>query len=274
MRRPFQSLYSLQPTRSIVKSKLASLLRCAQIATAVCALAGLCWGTYRAISYLRTAPRFEVEKLSVSGLKRVGENEVLAKAGFEVGTNVFRVNLDAIRERVEELDWVRYALVQRVLPDQIIIKIVEREPIGLTRIQGETYQFDIDAKILDVDPAGASSFPILDGLRPGDRAGNLQKVGKYRTVLEDVGQTSLSEIHITDSGEVTVVSATDPLLINLGTADFRTRWNKYLQLKAQIQQQYPQAVRVDLRFKNQVIVKMRRDDTGEQIVWGAKKNTL
>jgi len=33
-------------------------------------------------------------------------------------------------------------------------------------------------------------------------------------------------------------------------------------------------VRVDLRFKNQVIIKMRNDEAGEQIVWGAKKNTL
>jgi hypothetical protein len=49
---------------------------------------------------------------------------------------------------------------------------------------------------------------------------------------------------------------------------------KYLQLKPQIQQQYPQAVRVDLRFKNQVIIKMKDDETVEKIVWGTKKNTL
>src|SRR6516162_10708597 len=95
------------------------------------------WAAYSAVEYFATDSRFEVQKLSVSGLKRVEENQVLAKAGFEVGTNVFRVDLEEIRKRVEELDWVRYASVQRVLPDQIIIKIVEREPIGLTRIKGE-----------------------------------------------------------------------------------------------------------------------------------------
>src|SRR5205823_6520921 len=108
-----------------------------------------------------------------------------------------------------------------------------------------------------------SSFPILDGLRPDDRKGNLAKVDAYRKTLEDLGQTSLSEIHIDDATDVTVVSASDPLLINLGTVDFRTRWIRYLQLKPQIQQQYPQAVRVDLRFKNQIILKMKDDDTSE-----------
>src|SRR3954462_867703 len=99
------------------------------------------WAAYAAVVFLTTDAKFEVQKLSVSGIKRVDENQVLAKAGFELGTNVFRVDLDQIRERVEELPWVRYAIVERVLPDKIIIKVVEREPIGLGRISGEVFQF-------------------------------------------------------------------------------------------------------------------------------------
>jgi cell division protein FtsQ len=257
-----------------MKLKLVRLLRLGQIMMAVSTLAILCWSTYEIIFYLRTAPRFEVQKLSVSGTKRVPENHVIAKAGFHIGTNVFRVDLDEIRKSVEDLDWVRYASVQRVLPDEIIITVIEREPIGLTRIKGEIYQFDVEGKILDPDPSSGESFPILDGLRASDRKGNLRKVETYRNVLEELGQISLSEVHINDSGEVTVVSANDPVLINLGVSDFRSRWIKYLQLKPQIQQQYPQVVRVDLRFKSQVIIKMKDDDSGEKIVWVPKKNTL
>jgi len=257
-----------------MKLKLVRLLRLGQIMMAVSTLAILCWSTYEIIFYLRTAPRFEVQKLSVSGTRRVPENQVIAKAGFQIGTNIFRVDLDEIRKSVEDLDWVRYASVQRVLPDEIIITVIEREPIGLTRIKGEIYQFDAEGKILDPDPSSGQSFPILDGLHASDRKGNLRKVETYRNVLEELGQISLSEVHINDSGEVTVVSANDPVLINLGVSDFRSRWIKYLQLKPQIQQQYPQAVRVDLRFKSQVIIKMKDDDSGEKIVWGPKKNTL
>jgi cell division protein FtsQ len=257
-----------------MKPYVVKLVRFGQITMGVVALGGLCWAAYEVTHYFRTAPRFEVQKLSVIGVKHVQENEVLSKAGFEVGTNVFQVNLDEMRQRVEELDWVRYAFVQRVLPDQIIIKIIEREAIGLTRIQGEIYQFDMDAKILDPDPTGGLSYPVLDGLRAGDRKSNYSKVDTYRRVLEELGDTSLSEIHISDSGEVTVVSASDPLLVNIGVGEFRSRWIKYLQLKPQIQEQYPQAVRVDLRFKNQVIIKMRDDETSERMIWAGKKNTL
>lgn len=249
------------------------IVRCAQVAALVLSMTVVCWLAYSVILYVKTAPRFEVEKLSVSGLKRVDENQVLAKAGFEVGTNVFDANLEEIRQRVEEIQWVRHALVERVLPDQIIIKVIEREPIGIARIRGEVYQFDIDAMILDPDPVSGSSFPILNGLG-GDRSRNVKKVEIYRKVLEELGQASLSEVEINESDEVSVVGTGDPLMVSLGTSDFRNRWIQYLQLKPQIQQQYPQAVRVDLRFKNQVIVRMKDDETGEMITWDVEKKSL
>jgi cell division septal protein FtsQ len=254
--------------------KAAKLIRFGKISAAVIAVAGCCWALFFAISYMGAAPRFEVKKLSVSGLRRVEENQIIAKAGFGVGANVFKVNLPQIRKRVEELQWVRYAIIQRVLPDQIIIKVIEREPIGLARIQGEIYQFDIDGKILDPDPIRGSSFPILDGLRADSEKDNLPKVLTYKKILEELGPNSLSQVHINASGEVTVVSSSDPFQVNLGATEFRNRWIKYLQLKPQIQQRYPLAVRVDLRFKNQVIVRMQEDEVGENIVWDAKRNTL
>lgn len=249
------------------------IVRCAQVTALAVSLATLGWLAYSVIFYMKTSPRFEVEKLSVSGLRRVDESQVLAQAGFNIGTNVFDVNLGEIRERVELIPWVRHALVERVLPDQIIIKVVEREPIGLSRIRGEIYQFDADAMILDPDPAVGTSFPILDGLG-SDSERNVKKVETYRKVLDDLGETSLSEVRITDGGDVSVVEAGEPLMVGLGNSDYRNRWIRYLQLKPQIQRQYPEAVRVDLRFKNQIIVRMKDDEIIEKLTWDVEKKSL
>jgi len=251
------------------------LIRMFKLVLALGVLASVCWLTVVAVRYLRTAARFEMQKIAVSGLRHVEENEVLAHAGYEIGTNVFAVNLEELRLRVEQIEWVRHAIVQRVLPDQIFIKVIEREPIGLGRIRGSVFLFDEDAAILVPDPIAPASFPILDGLRPDDAKGNLAKVGIYKKVVEELGQSELSEVRINDAGEVSIVSSSDPLTVSLGAADFRARWIKYLQLKTQIQQQYPEAVRVDLRFQDQVIVRMTEDDDdGEQVVWDAGKKTL
>jgi len=254
-----------------MKAKIFKLVQFLFLAVVLIVLG---WSSYSAVRYLRTAPRFQVRQLSVSGLRRVRESQIIERAKFEIGTNAFAVNLDDMRERVEELQWVRHALVHRILPNEVVIKIVEREPIGLARIHGEIYEFDADAAVLEPDALSLPSFPILDGLQPGNAEANQQKVQLYQKVLEDLGSIELSEVHITDAGEVSVVSTSDGLLVNIGGEDFRARWLKYLQLKAQIQQQYPDAVRVDLRFRNQVIVKMRDDETDKKVIWDAEKKLL
>jgi cell division protein FtsQ len=234
------------------------------------------WGAYIVFDYLGSSPRFEVRKVSVVGLKRTEVTQVLAQADLPDKANIFAVDLTGIRERVEGLKWVRFATVQRVLPDVIGIKIMERQPIGLARIRGEILQFDSDAELLERDEGAGMNSPILDGLDPEDREGNKTKVDLYLRIMEDLhGQSELSQIRINDSGEVAVVSLNEPLLVHLGSSEFRKRWGQFLQLREQIQNDYPEAAQVDFRFANQVILKMGADAPEEEkVVWDAEKKSL
>ena len=154
--------------------------------------------------------------------------------------------------------------------------MVEREPVGLARIRGEIYQFDSQAELLDPDTEGGINFPILDGLEFDEPEANQKKIDLYLTIMEELhGQSELSEIHVNDAGEVSVVSLSEPLLVNLGSSEFRTRWGRYLQLKTQIQEDYPEAVQVDFRFENQVILKTKTDASDERkVTWDVKRKSL
>jgi hypothetical protein len=78
--------------------------------------------------------------------------------------------------------------------------------------------------------------------------------------------------------EVSVVPSTEPLLINLGVGDFRKRWLWYLEWRSKKPELFPNAVQVDLRFRDQVIVKMRTDSGNEKaeekVVWDVEKKSL
>ena len=259
-----------------MKAKLWKALQ-ATLLVAVLSLVGAV--TYTTVQYLRTSPRFDVTKVVVLGWQRVTETQVLNQADVPNKANVFSVDLDGIRERVEKLQWVRHAIVQRVLPDTITIKIIEREPVGLARIDGQIYQFDTDAAVLDFDPSTGINFPILDGLQPKDVEGNLRRVDLYRRVLKDLeGKDSLSEIQINEADEVKIVPSDEPMLVNLGVGEFRSRWLWYLSLKSQIAEVYPDTVEVDFRFKPGPILKFRTDspekENEERVVWDAEKRSL
>jgi cell division protein FtsQ len=235
------------------------------------------YASYIVAHYLHTSPRFEVTNVVVAGLKRVEQAQVNGQAKLPDGANIFSVDLDGVRERVEALKWVRFATVQRIFPDTISIAVVEREPVGLALIRKEILQFDTEAELLERDQGAGINVPILNGLKPGDLAGNKKKVALYSQIMEDLhGRTELSEIHINDEGEVSVVSLNEPLLVNLGTENFRARWGLYLRFRSQIQKEYPEAVQVDFRFANQVILRMKADvpETEEKVVWGEEKKSL
>jgi cell division protein FtsQ len=256
-----------------MKAKIWKALQVVAVVAALSLLGGVAFTTGE---YLRTSSRFEVKKVLVLGGKRVTETQVLTQADVPDKANVFSVDLAAIRERVERMQWVRHAIVQRVFPDTITIKILEREPVGLARIRGKVYQFDTDAAVLDYDASTGVNYPILDGLQPKDLSGNLRRVDLYSRVLKELqSPNELSEILINDADEVSVVLSEEPLLIKLGGSDFHSRWIRYLQWKPQIQQ-HPETAEVDLRFKDQVILTPRSDasDSDEKVLWDVEKKSL
>jgi cell division septal protein FtsQ len=254
----------------------AKIWRALQVLTVLTVLGVFGWGTDTLVHYLRTSPRLEVKKVLVMGQKRVRETDVIAQAELTAGVNAFAVDLTDIRERVERLQWVHHAFVLRVLPDTVTIKIVEREPVGLARVRGEIRQFDADGTLLEFNSEGGLNFPVLDGLRTNDRAGNILKVALYRRILDELqGQRELSEVRINEESEVSVVPQTEATIVNLGTDDFRVKWARYIQLRTQIQELYPTAAQVDFRFKNQVILKLQSDRQAEEsVVWDEKKKSL
>ena len=48
-------------------------------------------------------------------------------------TGVWKADLDQLSDHIEQLPWVRSAVVTRVLPDGIRVRITEREPRAVVR---------------------------------------------------------------------------------------------------------------------------------------------
>ncbi|MBX7457946.1 FtsQ-type POTRA domain-containing protein [Qipengyuania sp. 1NDH17] len=71
---------------------------------------------------------FEVDRVRVTGVERLNEQVVYERVLGEQDRPMPLVDVEAIRERLMELSWVKDARVSRQLPDLLRIDIVEREP--------------------------------------------------------------------------------------------------------------------------------------------------
>src|ERR1044072_7821426 len=89
---------------------------------------------YRAAA---SASFFQVRTIETRGLSRASTDEIKTPVRRDVSeTGVWQADLPALSKHLERLPWVRTAVVTRVLPDGIRVRITEREPKAVVRNAG------------------------------------------------------------------------------------------------------------------------------------------
>jgi cell division septal protein FtsQ len=75
-------------------------------------------------------PDYRLSTIEVQTDGALQREEILERAGLQEGTNIFRVNLGRVHDRLEQMPQVDEVQVIRKLPGEIDIKIAERKPIA------------------------------------------------------------------------------------------------------------------------------------------------
>lgn len=88
-----------------------------------------------------------VASVDVEGTRTLDEAEVRAVAAVPEGEPLARVDLDAIRARVQALAVVRSAEVTREWPDGVLITVEERVAIAVVEIGGRIRGMDADGVV-------------------------------------------------------------------------------------------------------------------------------
>ncbi len=107
---------------------------------------------------------FTVENVSVLGREREDRQTILAALGVKRGTPILGVDLAAAKARLEALPWIRSAEVERLLPDTLFVRLVERRPLALWQRQGKLSLVADDGAVLDGEKLDAyGSLVVLVG---------------------------------------------------------------------------------------------------------------
>ena len=105
-----------------------------------------------------------VAKVELQGVSPGAAGAVLAAAGVREGAPILGLDLDAMRERIENVGWVRSARVLRFLPDTIVIAAAERPRLAVWQINGRTAVVDRDgAPIPEADAGRFPELPLVVG---------------------------------------------------------------------------------------------------------------
>lgn len=98
-----------------------------------------------------------VKSVQITGISQMTASEVTAAAKAPIGDSLARVELDAIRARVENLPTVASVKVSRCWPTKICIAITERQPAAVVERDDKLWALSADGMLyrtIDKQPAG------------------------------------------------------------------------------------------------------------------------
>jgi len=91
---------------------------------------------------------FTVKEVLVVGRNQTTKGQLLNAVKLARGAPILAYDLDAARQRIEGLAWIKSVTVERMLPDTILLSIEERLPLALWQDRGRFHLIDQDGKVI------------------------------------------------------------------------------------------------------------------------------
>ena len=106
----------------------------------------------------------KVQEIFVEGRVETPAQHVLDVLSVKRGTPILGFDPAGAKAELEQLPWVKEASVERRLPDTILVRIVERQPLALWQRGGRLTVIDQSGQeIQGADPARFAGLPMVVG---------------------------------------------------------------------------------------------------------------
>jgi len=107
---------------------------------------------------------FRLTDIRLQGASPQSSADILRAADLKKGAPLFTVDLDAARRRVEQVGWVKSARIVRLLPDGVLIDVVERRLMAVWEDNGRIGVIDAAGVVApEADPGKFARLPLVVG---------------------------------------------------------------------------------------------------------------
>ncbi|MBK8177070.1 MAG: cell division protein FtsQ/DivIB [Rhodospirillales bacterium] len=194
---------------------------------------------------------FVVRDVFVVGRTETPKATLLNALGVRRGVPILAIDLEAARERVQQLPWVRDASVRRVLPDTVIVELVERRPLALWQHDSRFALIDETGQVILRDDVGPFSdlMVVVGEDAPANASALVQMLAREPDLMRRV------KAAVRVGGRRWNVHMADGIDVKLPEQEPEQAWRRL----ADYQRQYNILDRpvqtLDLRFSDRLVVR-------------------
>lgn len=231
--------------------------------------AALGWGATEAYrEYGPAATKwFEIEHITVSGTNQVTRDEVIEHMRLRPGETLFSLDVDQVLARLRSHAWIKDATLTRIPFHNLVVRVVEREPVAIVKSPSLDVLVDEDGHVLSVlGPAEDLRLPVLRGIDPNrlvhGEALSRDTVRAGIEVARLVTEVFDGRPEVDARNPSNLVASVNGLRFEFGSASFREKWALYRKIRPALHVSVgsgPEASarEIDLRYPKKVIVRER-----------------
>ena len=197
---------------------------------------GILWLAATAYQKVTASSFFGVKTVEIYGVTRASEDDIKRTVQMSaIKSGVWNADIADIRAQIEKLPWVKAAVVSRVLPDGLRVRVREAVPVVAVKPeQGDLQWTDSEGNFLGpVYKDEARSIVVLKGWdekkTENSQRLNQQRVKLYQKMMEELRISQLDKrinsVNVSDLEDIQVFTDKDgaSISISLGREDFAKR---------------------------------------------------
>lgn len=148
---------------------------------------------------LASSEIFNVKEISVTGIDKLTQNEIISFSNIKIEDNIFKINFGKTKNLIEENSYVEEVFIKRKFPNKIEIEIKERNVKYMLQLAESYIYIDGQGYILEISkdkkevPILLGIFTDLSNIESGDRLAKEDLI-KLNTVNKIVGTCKNYEI--------------------------------------------------------------------------------
>jgi cell division protein ftsQ len=198
---------------------------------------------------------FKIDDIIITGRNKTAKQDILNALQLSRETNILNLDLRDLQQKVEQLPWVRHAVVKRrFFPNIIQIDIRERQVQSIWQLDHKFRPIDGEGNIIEADYT--PDHPIL--LIVGEGAPeNITALMKSITDDQNIFQRIKVANYISGRRwNIVLDDVENGITVKLPEKHIDEAWKKLLKLNTTQGLLKRKLTIIDLRFPNKVIVKL------------------
>lgn len=213
--------------------------------------------------YTKTADvGWGVEDITIEGRLRTSKEDVLRVVELEKDENILEVDINKIRKKIEELPWVKRAIVsRRYFPNVIHISIVEKKVKSIWQYQEEFYPIDEDGKIIETEYIPQSDILQIIGEGAPDAINSLLSIIEQDKEL--FSRVKAANFISKRRWNLIFDDILTGVIVKMPEENIEDAWKKLIKLEKTKGLLKRKLTFIDLRLKNKVVVKIDNEEIEE-----------